>query len=68
MEHFHLWSLASTEPSLTATVTLADQSLSSAGDVVRLLERELAGRFGIRHTVLQVEAAGETDGAVLHRC
>ena len=62
MEHFHLWSLASTEPSL------ADQSLSSAGDVVRLLERELAGRFGIRHTVLQVEAAGETDGAVLHRC
>lgn len=68
VEHFHLWSLASTEPSLTATVTLADQSLSSAGDVVRLLERELAGRFGIRHTVVQVEAAGETDGAVLHQC
>jgi len=60
VEHFHLWSLASTEPSLTATVILVDQPVSAAQDVVRRLGRELDERFAIRHTVLQVEVRAET--------
>jgi len=57
VEHLHVWSLASTETSLTATLLVEDQRLSDAAQVLRAVESAVAERFGIRHTVLQVEAS-----------
>ncbi len=59
VEHLHLWCIASTEPSLSATLRVANQPLAEASAIVRQVEREVAGRFGIGHTVLQIEVAGE---------
>jgi len=59
VEHLHLWSLASTEPSLTATIRLDDCPISDARRVVHAVERAIGEEFGIHHTVLQVEPAGE---------
>lgn len=55
VQHVHLWSIASTEPSLTATLIVADQPLSDAQAIIRDVERRLARRFDIQHTVLQIE-------------
>jgi len=57
VEHFHLWSLASTEPSLTATIRLDECHLSDAQEVLRAVEGAVGEAFGIHHTVLQVEPA-----------
>lgn len=59
VEHFHLWSLASTEPSLTATIRLDECHLSDAQQVLRAVEKAVGEGFGIHHTVLQVEPARE---------
>lgn len=61
--HVHLWSLASTEPSLTATLVLSDQPLSEAESVLRAVERKVDECFCIRHTVLQVEPGGQAERA-----
>ncbi len=59
VEHLHLWCIASTEPSLSATLRVANQPVAEAAVIVRSVEREVAERFGIGHTVLQVEVAGQ---------
>lgn len=59
VEHVHLWSLTSTEPSLTATLVLSDQPLSEAEAVLRAVEQKVDECFCIRHTVLQVEPGGQ---------
>jgi|AMFO01.1.fsa_nt_gi cation diffusion facilitator family transporter len=61
VEHFHLWSLASTEPSLTATILVEDRPVSEAQALLRRIEGRIAEEFGIGHTVLQVEAVGADD-------
>ena len=57
VEHMHLWCIASTEPSLSATLRVSDQLVSEAAQIVRRVEHAVGGRFGISHTVLQVEVA-----------
>jgi cobalt-zinc-cadmium efflux system protein len=51
----HLWSVSSTQPLLSAHVTLADDR---PGDATReQVAAMLASRFGIRHSTLQMESA-----------
>lgn len=58
VEHVHLWSLASTEPALTATVRLDECSLRDAQQILRSVEHTVGEDFGIHHTVFQVEPCG----------
>lgn len=64
VEHFHLWSLASTEPSLSATVCVTDQRVSEAERVLRRVEKLVSESFGIHHTVLELAVERGSEGAV----
>ncbi|MCX7750108.1 MAG: cation diffusion facilitator family transporter [Candidatus Bipolaricaulota bacterium] len=51
----HVWAVSPGFVALSAHVVIADRALSEAEEVLEALKRELAVRFGITHTTIQLE-------------
>lgn len=62
VHHVHVWTLTPGESALSAHVRLADAQTVADGQVlIRAMDRELAARFGIRHSTLQLEVSEEDE-------
>lgn len=51
----HIWTITSNIYALSAHLVIDDQMVSKSVDIVRSVRRELARRFNISHTTLQLE-------------
>jgi cobalt-zinc-cadmium efflux system protein len=51
----HIWTITSGIYALSAHVLIDDQTVSRSAEIIRAVERELARRFNITHTTLQLE-------------
>ena len=60
----HDWTITSGIYALSAHIVIADQSVSDGADVVRIINRDLAKFFNIRHTTLQLECESCPTGLV----
>ncbi|MDD5170604.1 MAG: cation diffusion facilitator family transporter [Syntrophales bacterium] len=58
IHHLHVWNTSAESIALAAHITVADQMLSSLGDVSIKVRDLLLCRFRIDHPILQFEAAG----------
>jgi cobalt-zinc-cadmium efflux system protein len=65
VHHLHIWSLCSEYYALSAHVLVDDQPMSAASDILRAAEAELARRFCIIHTTLQMESQACADDSLL---
>jgi cobalt-zinc-cadmium efflux system protein len=63
----HIWTITSGIHALSAHILIEDQTIAGSAEIVRVVERELARRFNITHTTLQLECEkcdGCSDGLV----
>jgi len=51
----HIWTITSGIHALSAHVLIDDQTVARSAEITRAVERELARRFNITHTTLQLE-------------
>ena len=51
----HIWTITSGIYALSAHVLIDDQTVARSAEITRLIEQELARRFDITHTTLQLE-------------
>jgi len=51
----HIWTITSGIHALSAHLLIEDQTVAQSGDIARAVERDLARRFNITHTTLQLE-------------
>ncbi|UCB43182.1 MAG: cation transporter [Dehalococcoidales bacterium] len=51
----HIWTITSGIHALSAHVLIEDQTVARSAEIVRSVEQELARRFNITHTTLQLE-------------
>jgi len=51
----HIWTITSGIHALSAHLLIADQTVARSGEIARAVDRDLAERFGISHTTLQLE-------------
>jgi cobalt-zinc-cadmium efflux system protein len=55
MHDVHLWTITSNIYTLSAHLVIKDQSVSRSASVIEAVNNELASRFNITHTTLQLE-------------
>ncbi len=60
----HIWSIGHGIPAFSAHVKVVDQKLSEADTIRKQIEEEIS-RYGIRHSVIQIECAGCENGEIL---
>jgi cobalt-zinc-cadmium efflux system protein len=60
----HIWTVSPGYVALSAHAVLDGRSFAAADDILAGLREMLAGRFGIRHTTIQVECADCGQGAL----
>ena len=60
----HIWTITSNIYALSAHLVIDDQTVSKSVDIVRAVRRELAQRFNISHTTLQLECESCPTGLV----
>lgn len=60
----HIWTITSNIYALSAHLVIDDQMVSKSVEIVRALRRELARRFNISHTTLQLECESCPTGLV----
>ncbi len=60
----HIWTITSNIYALSAHLIIDDQMVSKSVDIVRAVRRELAQRFDISHTTLQLECESCPAGLV----
>ena len=61
----HVWTVSPGYVSLSSHVVLDDQSLSEAQEIMDDLKANLAERFGIEHTTIQVECQSCAEGTII---
>src|SRR5262252_4326359 len=54
----HVWTIGSGIIACSCHITVGEQSIRSGQDVLRVVNEELAARFGISHSTVQVEVEG----------
>jgi len=60
----HVWTVTSGLHALSAHVVIEDQTVSQSGEIVRTITDDLAERFDIRHSTLQLECTNCPTGLV----
>jgi len=60
----HIWTITSNIYALSAHLVIDDQMVSNSMDIVRTVRQELAKRYNIRHTTLQLECESCPTGSV----
>ena len=60
----HIWTITSNIHALSAHLVIDDQMVSESVEIVRVIRRELAQRFNISHTTLQLECESCPTGLV----
>jgi len=61
---FHLWSISSQTPALSAHVVVQPEQWAEAPEILGSIEYELQERFGVQHTTIQMEKLdGQPDQA-----
>jgi cobalt-zinc-cadmium efflux system protein len=60
----HIWTITSNIYSLSAHLVIDDQMVSKSIEIVRIVRRELAQRFNISHTTLQLECENCPTGII----
>jgi cobalt-zinc-cadmium efflux system protein len=60
----HIWTITSNIYALSAHLVIDDQMVSKSADIVRAVRHELARRFDISHTTLQLECESCPTGLV----
>jgi cobalt-zinc-cadmium efflux system protein len=60
----HIWAITSNMYALSAHLVIDDQMVSKSVDIVRAVRQELARRFNISHTTLQLECESCPTGIV----
>ena len=60
----HIWTITSDIYALSAHLVIDDQTVSQSVDIVRAVRQELADRFNISHTTLQLECESCPTGLV----
>jgi len=61
---FHIWTITSNIYALSAHLTIDDQMVSKSVDIVKMVRQELAKRYNISHTTLQLECQSCPTGIV----
>jgi cobalt-zinc-cadmium efflux system protein len=64
MHDVHIWTITSNIYALSAHLTIDDQMVSQSVDIVRAVRKELAERYNISHTTLQLECGSCPTGLV----
>jgi len=60
----HIWTITSGMHALSAHVVIEDQTVSRSAEVVQSMNHDLAERFNIRHTTLQLECESCPSGFI----
>jgi cobalt-zinc-cadmium efflux system protein len=60
----HIWTITSSIYALSAHLVIDDQMVSKSVDIVRMVRQELAKRYNISHTTLQLECESCPTGIV----
>jgi cobalt-zinc-cadmium efflux system protein len=60
----HIWTITSNIYALSAHLVIDDQMVSKSMDIVRTVRQELARRYNISHTTLQLECESCPTGCV----
>lgn len=60
----HVWAVTSGLYALSAHVVIEDQTVSQSGEIVKTITDDLAERFDIRHSTLQLECTSCPTGAI----
>lgn len=60
----HIWTITSNIYALSAHLVIDDQMVSKSLDIVKMVRQELAERYGISHTTLQLECESCPTGIV----
>ena len=60
----HIWTITSNIYAMSAHLVIDDQTVSKSVDIVRAVRKELAQRFNISHTTLQLECESCPTGLV----
>ncbi len=60
----HIWTITSNIYAMSAHLVIDDQMVSKSVNIVRAVRRELAQRFNISHTTLQLECESCPTGIV----
>jgi len=60
----HIWTITSNIYALSAHLVIDDQMVSKSIEIISTVKRELAQRFNISHTTLQLECKGCPTGIV----
>jgi cobalt-zinc-cadmium efflux system protein len=60
----HIWTITSSIYALSAHLVIDDQMVSKSMDIVRMVRQELAKRYNISHTTLQLECESCPTGIV----
>jgi cobalt-zinc-cadmium efflux system protein len=60
----HIWTITSNIYALSAHLVIDDQMVSNSVDIVRAVRQELAWRYNISHTTLQLECESCPTGIV----
>lgn len=64
----HIWTLTSDVHALSAHLRIADQKVSVSCEIVTSVNEELAKRFNITHTTLQLECESCPTGVICNIC
>lgn len=59
VHHLHLWTIDEQRTSVEAHVVVAPEAHDRAPAILHAIKTQLADRFGIRHSTLEVERSGE---------
>ncbi|HVR42684.1 MAG TPA: cation diffusion facilitator family transporter [Thermoanaerobaculia bacterium] len=57
VHHLHIWALGPSAPALSCHLMLGDVTLRRAGEILGEVKSMLEGRYGIRHTTIQLEVS-----------
>jgi cobalt-zinc-cadmium efflux system protein len=60
----HIWTITSNIYALSAHLVIDDQMVSKSMDIIRMVRQELAKRYNISHTTLQLECESCPTGSV----